>query len=158
MAVTPYDSAPPAGVSEEFVVLSNTSDPAAGGAPNAAHILIVDDNPPTARALSKLLKKDYRTTVVHRGGDALEAARTIAFDAAFVDIHLPDLSGLVVSRKLREQLRPGAPIIVLSGDTSMQTLNSLPHVGATYFFSKPVSASLLMERLKGWLSAGGAAA
>ena len=48
----------------------------------------------------------------------------------------------------REILGPDTPIIVLSGDTSMPTLNSLPHVGATYFFSKPVNAAHLLERLK----------
>ena len=65
---------------------------------------------------------------------------------AVVDIHLPDMNGLVVSQKFRERLGPHAPIIVLSGDTSMETLNSLPHVGATYFFSKPVNSGQLLER------------
>ena len=64
---------------------------------------------------------------------------------------MPDISGLVVSQKLREMLGPDVPIIVLSGDTSMQMLNSLPHVGATYFFSKPVNASQLVERMREWV-------
>jgi DNA-binding response OmpR family regulator len=116
-------------------------------------ILIIDDSEPTARALSAVLRRaDYATAVAYRGREGIEQARGGAFDAAVVDIHLPDLSGLVVSQKLREILGPNTPIIVLSGDTSMTTLNSLPHVGATYFFSKPVNASHLLERLKGWLA------
>jgi FixJ family two-component response regulator len=52
---------------------------------------------------------------------------------------------------LRDLLGPDVPIIVLSGDTSMPMLNSLPHVGATYFFSKPVNAQQLVERLNEWV-------
>jgi len=61
------------------------------------------------------------------------------------------MNGLVVAQKLRERIGPSGTIIILSGDTSLETLNSLPHVGATYFFSKPVSASKLVERLREWV-------
>ena len=119
-------------------------------------ILIIDDSEPTAKALSAVLRRaDYDTAVAHRGFEGIEQARAGSFAAAVVDIHLPDLSGLVVSQKLREILGPGTPIIVLSGDTSMTTLNSLPHVGATYFFSKPVNASLLLQRLREWTTPAG---
>ena len=116
-------------------------------------ILIVDDSKPTARALSVLLTNArYDTAIAFRGADALETARTGGpFAAAIVDIHLPDISGLLVSQQLREFVGPDMPIIVLSGDTSMQTLNSLPHVGATYFYSKPVNSTQLLERLREWV-------
>jgi DNA-binding response OmpR family regulator len=125
----------------------------------APRILIVDDNEPTARALSILLgRAQYDTAVALRGSDALKLARNGdaddadgGFDAAIVDVHLPDISGLLVSQKLRDALGPDVPIIVLSGDTSMTTLNSLPHVGATYFFSKPVNSNLLVQRLREWV-------
>jgi two-component system sensor histidine kinase RpfC len=135
------------------------SDPAGGGLPK---VLIIDDSEPTASALAELLRRSrYTTAIALRGSDGIRAAQAEqaaeggGFDAAVVDIHLPDLSGLVVSQKLREILGPHTPIIVLSGDTSMTTLNSLPHVGATYFFSKPVNAGQLLARLKEWVGGGG---
>lgn len=119
-----------------------------------ASILIVDDNPLTANALETLLTSvALPIAVSHRGGDALTFAQRHQCAAAVVDIHLPDISGLVVSQKLRERFGPEVPIIILSGDTSMETLNSLPHVGATYFFSKPVNSSQLLGRLKECLAA-----
>ena len=127
------------------------------GTSTPPRILIVDDSQPTATALATLLGATYATALAFRGGDALCQVRDNApgyFAAAIVDIHLPDISGLVVSQKLREMLGPGVPIIVLSGDTSMTTLNSLSHVGATYFFSKPVNAGQLLERLKEWVPPG----
>ena len=118
----------------------------------APTILIVDDSEPTAQALAKVLSAArFQTAVSYRGTDAVEYAANHPVNAAVVDIHLPDLSGLVVTQKLRERLGPATPIVILSGDTSMETLNSLPHVGATYFFSKPVNAAHLVERLREWI-------
>ena len=48
---------------------------------------------------------------------------------------------LLVAQKLREILGPTTPIVIVSGDTSMEVINALPHVGATYFFSKPLNAA-----------------
>ena len=133
------------------VVAQDAAEPSGTVAP--PRILIIDDSQPTANALSAVFRRaDYQTAVAYRGSEGIERARSGTFSAAVVDIHLPDLSGLVVSQKLREILGPHTPIIVLSGDTSMTTLNSLPHVGATYFFSKPVNASYLLQRLKEWLA------
>jgi DNA-binding response OmpR family regulator len=119
---------------------------------SAPSVLVVDDSPPTAKALARVLASaGYETTVAHSGSEALDYAKSIDFAAAVVDIHLGDISGLVVAQKLRERIGPSGTIIILSGDTSLETLNSLPHVGATYFFSKPVSATTLLERLKEWV-------
>jgi DNA-binding response OmpR family regulator len=135
-----------------FNPLGERSSPPPGAHGVAARVLIVDDHAPTARALAKLLDSaNYEATIAHRGADALARARDDGgFVAAIVDLHLPDISGLIVTQQLREALGPQVPIIVLSGDTSMQMLNSLPLVGATYFFSKPVNANAFLERMKHW--------
>ena len=114
-------------------------------------ILIVDDHAATARSLAKLLTAaGYLTQVAHSAVDALDKVKTAAAPpiAAIIDIHLPDLSGLTVSQKLREKLGPDVPLILLSGDTSMETINALPRVGATYFVSKPIHASSFLEMIK----------
>jgi len=133
------------------VVAQDATEPS--GPVAQPRILVIDDSQPTADALASVLRRaDYQAAVAYRGREGIEQARNGSFAAAVVDIHLPDLSGLVVSQKLREILGPRTPIIVLSGDTSMGTLNALPHVGATYFFSKPVNAGTLLERLKEWVT------
>lgn len=132
-------------------VPSETAPPA-----STPSILVVDDHVTTARSLERLLRAaGYSPVVCHTGADALEYASRHRPDAAMVDVHLSDLSGLVVSAKLRERLGDALPIIVVSGDTSMETLNSLRHVGATYFLSKPVHTRLLMERLDELLGPAG---
>jgi CheY-like chemotaxis protein len=135
------------GASADGLNLPPTSPAVAPGS-----ILVVDDHHITAAALAKLLASaGYVAQIAHSGGDAIAKATATRPIAAIIDIHLPDLNGLVLSQKLRKELGPDVPLIVLSGDTSMATINSLPHVGATYFLSKPVHAAHLLELLKNWL-------
>ena len=112
-------------------------------------ILIVDDSEATARGLGGLFQTaGFDAKTFGQGLDALDFARRHKPAAAVIDIHLPDISGLVLSQRLREILGPAAPIVVLSGDGSMEVLNSLRYVGATHFFQKPVNASLLLEHFR----------
>lgn len=121
--------------------------------PNPPQVLVVDDNVRVTNALCGIMRDaGYDPVPFNRGTDALDYARNTTPAAALVDIHLPDISGLILAQKLRERLGADRPIIIVSGDTSMETLNSLAHVGATYFLSKPISPALLLERLRSLLS------
>ena len=112
-------------------------------------IIIVDDSETVTKALRHTLgNAGYTVHAFETGLAALRHATDARPDAAIVDIHLPDINGLVLTQRLRDLLGPETPLVVLSGDTSMETLNSLPHVGATYFFPKPLQAAQLIERLK----------
>jgi DNA-binding response OmpR family regulator len=115
-------------------------------------ILVVDDDPLVVKAMRNLLKiEGFNTLGCFTGSEALKIADdNIA--AAVLDIHLPDMNGLTLSRQLREALPPEVPIIILSGDSSMDTIRALPDAGATYFFSKPVNTGMLIGKLKEWTS------
>jgi DNA-binding response OmpR family regulator len=113
-------------------------------------ILVVDDDPMVVKAMRWLLQAEgFKTVGCHTGAEALHLADG-EISAAVVDIHLPDMNGLFLSRQLRERLRSDAPIIILSGDNSIETIRKLPDAKATYFFAKPVNTSMLISRLKEW--------
>jgi CheY-like chemotaxis protein len=116
-----------------------------------SRVLLVDDNQFVTRALAALLRDEgYEPVVFYSGAPAIEYCRTNCPDAALIDIHLPDISGLDLSLHIRSRLGQELPIIIFSGDTSMEMLRSLPQFGATYFLSKPVSATLLINSLRLW--------
>ena len=90
--------------------------------------------------------------VAHTGAQAVVETERLQPDLVLLDIHLPDINGLVLTQRLRDRLGDRTPLLVLSGDTSIQTINSLPHVGATYFLPKPIQGGVLVERLREWLA------
>ena len=118
-------------------------------------VLIVDDQQPITRALSALIRSaGFDALTCHTGAEATAYSESASPAAAVVDIHLPDINGLILVQMLRSRFGPATPIIVVSGDTSMETIKSLSHVGATYFFSKPINPAALVEKLKTLLAAG----
>ena len=117
-------------------------------------VLVVDDNELVAEAVSRLLRHEgWRVALSYNGLDALKQVECETLAAAVIDIHLPDISGLVLSSKLRQRYGPKLPIIVLSGDTSMENIRSLEHVGASYFISKPINSEHLVEALREFAAA-----
>jgi CheY-like chemotaxis protein len=77
--------------------------------------LIVDDEPDTCWALKHVLEKQgVRSRLALRAEQALEEVRRFPYALALLDAKLPDLDGLELARRIRA-LRPGIPIIVVSG-------------------------------------------
>jgi CheY-like chemotaxis protein len=67
-------------------------------------VLIVDDHPGTTEALAMLLGLlGHQAHAVHRGADALAAAREIDPHLVLLDISLPDINGYDVARALRDE-------------------------------------------------------
>ena len=77
--------------------------------------LIVDDEPDTCWALQHVVEKQgLRSRHALRAEKALEEVRQFPYALALLDAKLPDLDGLELARRIRV-LRPGMPIIVVSG-------------------------------------------
>lgn len=111
-------------------------------------VLLIDDDSTLSEALSSfLISNGLSTVIAHSAAEGLQRLAGAAPAAAVIDIHLPDMSGLELAKRLRNLMGSGFPIIVLSGDSSMSVLNSLAEIGATYFFNKPVNRHLLIQRL-----------
>jgi DNA-binding response OmpR family regulator len=119
-------------------------------------ILFVDDDPIVIKAMRSLLDKaGFEPVCCATAEDAMSKAQS-SIDAAVLDIHLPDENGLELSQRMRATHGPDFPIIILSGDNSMETIRALPTAGATYFFSKPVNPPILIEQLRDLTSRSGA--
>ncbi len=128
-----------------------------GTVPPKPRILLVDDDPVVLRAMKLLLEKSmFDPICCATASEALTRAHA-GIDAAVLDIHLPDHNGLWLSQQLRPVVGPDRPIVILSGDNSMETIRSLPDAGATYFFSKPVNTAMLVAKLREWTDARPAA-
>jgi len=111
--------------------------------------MVVDDSPAVAVSLLTLLRNEGFDPVVFQSGQpALDFIRQNRPEIALIDIHLPDIPGLEIARQIRELHGATLPIIICSGDSSLDALLALPDAGATYFFHKPISVSRLMACLR----------
>lgn len=99
------------GQGSSFVV----SFEAPGGVPVSAapRVLVCDDEPQILRALKVILRDaGYEAVPATTGEEALDLAAVKPPEAAILDLMLPDLDGVEVTRRLREWTR--MPILVLS--------------------------------------------
>ena len=82
------------------------------------NVLIVDDNEAAADLLQELLTlQDHTARCTYTAQQALDAAASERFDAALIDLTLPDFPGTEVARRLRAGTAEGAPklLVAISG-------------------------------------------
>jgi DNA-binding response OmpR family regulator len=78
------------------------------------NILIVDDNEAAADLLQELLMlQDHSARCAYTGQQAIDAANAERFDAALVDLTLPDFPGTEVARQLRAKAQ-GEPLLMVA--------------------------------------------
>jgi CheY-like chemotaxis protein len=87
------------------------------------NVLIVDDNEAAADLLKEILMlQDHTAHCAYTGRQALDAAASEEFDAALVDLKLPDFPGTEVARQLRASANAAPPLIVaVSGFASEES-------------------------------------
>lgn len=92
-------------------------------------ILIIEDDSELQDLLDLTLKQcGYRTATAHDGSSALELVTHMNFrpDIVLTDLRLPnDMDGIQIGAKLRGLLNPDLPVIILTGDTSTETLRDI---------------------------------
>lgn len=115
-----------------------------------AHILIVDDLPDNAALLRKMLVPEgHQFTLVARGQAALDVARTQRIDLILLDVMLPDLDGMEVTRLLKAdaQLRY-IPILLITARADRASLVRGLDAGADDYLVKPVERQELLARVR----------
>jgi two-component system, cell cycle sensor histidine kinase and response regulator CckA len=112
--------------------------------------LVVDDELNVRELIASVLEDDgYRVTVGANGTDAvaLFAADPRAFAVAVVDLMMPGLTGDEVIRRLR-RLRPGLPVIIVSGYTDRVLEDDVLTSGPTAVLGKPFRLEALTAAVR----------
>ena len=109
-------------------------------------VLVVDDEPQIVRALKVVLREaGFEAVPAETGSEALDLAAVRPPDAAIVDLVLPDLDGIAVTRTLREWSE--MPILVLSAVGEEEQKVRALEAGADDYITKPFGARELVARL-----------
>lgn len=102
-----------------------------------ARILVADDDRTTRFAISSMLKNaGYAVNEVDNGAEALRKIEQNSFDLAFLDIWMPQLTGLEVLARIREgESHP--KIVIMTSDNTPETLLRAVREQAYEYLTKP---------------------
>ncbi|RMD94571.1 MAG: sigma-54-dependent Fis family transcriptional regulator [Calditrichaeota bacterium] len=114
----------------------------------AATIFIVDDDPYVRESLKDVLT--FNGYACLEAGDGKQAAQMIAeqnLDLVLLDLRLPRLDGMeVLKRSLK--LKPTLPIIMISGQATIQLAVEATKLGAYDFIEKPLEAERILLTIR----------
>jgi two-component system KDP operon response regulator KdpE len=110
-------------------------------------ILLIEDEPQMQRLMRIILQgHGYRLIESATGQEGIMHAATRAPDIILLDLGLPDIDGLEVTRRLREW--SDVPIIVISAREQEQDKIKALDAGADDYLTKPFGAGELMARIR----------
>ena len=116
-------------------------------------VLIVEDNDLNMKLFRDLLDANgYRTLQTRDGLEALELARSHKPDLILMDIQLPEVSGLEVTKWLKEdeQLR-SIPVIAVTAFAMKGDEEKIREGGCEAYLSKPISVANFLETVRRYL-------
>jgi two-component system response regulator MprA len=116
--------------------------------PGRERVLVVDDDPPLRRMLTRSLTAEgFEVTVAPDGGAALVAAERSAPDVIVLDVGMPAIDGLSVCRRLRGKGLP-TPILMLTARDAVADRVAGLDAGADDYLVKPFAIEELVARLR----------
>jgi two-component system cell cycle response regulator DivK len=118
-------------------------------------VLIVEDNELNMKLFNDLLEAHgYATLKTSHGIEAMELARAHKPDLILMDIQLPEVSGLEVTRWLKadEELK-SIPVIAITAFAMKGDEERIREGGCEAYMSKPISVSKFIATVKTYLEA-----
>jgi two-component system, cell cycle response regulator DivK len=121
--------------------------------PMSKTVMIVEDNELNMKLFHDLLDSHgYRTLQTRSGLDALQLARTHRPNLILMDIQLPEVSGLEVTKWLKddEELRD-IPVIAVTAFAMKGDEERIKQGGCEAYISKPISIGTFLETVRCYL-------
>jgi DNA-binding NarL/FixJ family response regulator len=113
-------------------------------------ILIVDDQNFTRQALQAILEAEIDFEVVGKatnGAEALKYLEQKPVDITLVDLEMPEMSGLTVTKILGQRF-PDTKVIILSSHDDQDNINAAVEAGARGYLLKSTSAQEIVDTIR----------
>lgn len=116
----------------------------------SCNILAVDDDALNRGVIERIVKrKGHNVTLASGGKEAIEQIKQGSFDLVLLDIMMPDIDGVEVLKKIRDDFSMSAlPVIMVSALDDSDKVVELLDLGANDYVTKPIDAKVLQARVK----------
>ncbi|NLX08684.1 MAG: response regulator [Chloroflexi bacterium] len=123
---------------------------------SAPEIVVIDDDHELLKLISLLVRRIGATAQTFADGEtALTYLQTNVPDLVILDLMLPDIEGLDLLHKLRQQTQfDSMPVLILSARTDPNVVRQGLGLGADSYVTKPYIANSLIDRIQLLLSVG----
>ena len=124
----------------EALTLRDDGNSTVDGSDLSCTILVADDNVTNQRTAKLVLESaGHRVTVVDDGEEALDALERGVYDIAFMDMHMPNMSGIEAA-KLYQFIQPveRTPIVMLTADATESAKTQADSAKVTAYLTKPI--------------------
>ncbi len=110
-----------------------------------SYLLIVDDEPLMSDSLRFLLEREgYQVDTAGNGPEALTRIQKQSYDLFLIDIRMPEMDGFQLMAQILQQ-EPIAPIIMMTGNASVETAITALKKGAYDYLRKPFEHAELIK-------------
>jgi two-component system alkaline phosphatase synthesis response regulator PhoP len=118
-----------------------------------AKIMVVDDDEDFTNLYKKTLTSaGFDTTTVNKSSVAIEMAYLIKPDIFIIDLMMPDIDGLELSRMIRKDtITRQTPIIIITALDDAKSKDAALSVGANDYLTKPFTINELKSRINSLL-------
>ncbi|OFW61895.1 MAG: hypothetical protein A2133_03070 [Actinobacteria bacterium RBG_16_64_13] len=111
-------------------------------------ILLVEDDATISDLVAYNLRRaGYDVLQEHNGRAGLQAALATELDLVLLDLMLPGLDGMAISREVARR-KPGLPIIMLTARSERETMLEGFESGADDYITKPFDLDVLLARIQ----------
>lgn len=113
-------------------------------------VVVVDDHPILREGTRTFLERAPEVEAVAAAGDGASALALVAQhqpDVLLLDVHLPDMSGVEVTRRVREEF-PGVAVLILTGYDDMGYARALLQLGVQGYLRKTVSGEEMLAAIR----------
>ncbi|MFZ3071957.1 MAG: sigma-54 dependent transcriptional regulator [Thermodesulfobacteriota bacterium] len=111
-------------------------------------ILVLDDDHVFRKNLCKaIVGRGHEVWAAEKPSDALRLASELSFDAAFIDMNMPEMNGIETLKELKE-LQPSVMGIILTGYGSIPDAVTAIKTGGYHYLTKPTDMAEIEKILK----------
>lgn len=115
-------------------------------------VLLVEDNEEILKLISNILSRYYRVCTATNGVEALAVVADTDVDIIISDVMMPQMDGLELCRKLKNDLDTShIPIILLTAKSSTDDRIECYNAGADGYISKPFDLKVLEARINNFM-------